>query len=296
MKIWFFKIWLLFLFLSVAIAQTDSLNISWDANSEPDIQRYKLQRSINSLNNFEDFLTLNHPLTHAVDHSAEPGNLYAYRVAAIDSAGNMSLYTGPASVGIPAINWQLSYLKSAENTSIPRSSFLSDPDNDVAELQLEITQAENVSVTVQNGSIVLSPSPLNYTGPASFVIRAEDPDGLFDLKTDITIAIVDSVFDTGGAGNPPSGQELIVYPNPIKTNQGQQEMIFANLPAETRKIVLYSLVGERVYEEDLPQQSLPEYRINIVSNAVDFPGGLYIYMIRDESSRVLGSGKIVVVR
>lgn len=296
MKIWFFRILSFFLFLSVANAQTDSLNISWDANSEPDIQRYKLQRSINSLNNFEDFLTLNHPLTHAVDHSVEPGNLYAYRVAAINSAGDMSLYTAPVSVGIPAISWQLSYLKSGENTAIPRASFLSDPDNDVAELQLEITQAEHVSVAVQGGIIVLSPSPLDYTGPASFTIRAEDPHGLLDLKTDITIAIVDSVVNNGGGTNPPSGQELIVYPNPIKTNQGQQEMIFTNLPAETRKIGLYSLAGDPVYEEKLSSQSLPDYRINIVNNIVEFPSGLYIYIIRDEHSRVLGSGKIAVIR
>lgn len=111
-----------------------------------------------------------------------------------------------------------------------------------------------------------------------------------------TIAIVDSVFYTGDLANSPSDQKLIVYPNPIKTSQGQQEMIFVNLPAETRKIVLYSLVGEQVYAEELPQQSSPEYRINIVNNTVEFPSGLYIYMIRDESSRVLGSGKIVVIR
>lgn len=666
MKTLFLKIGLLFLLISLANAQTDSLNISWDANSEPDIHRYKLQRSINSLNSFEDFLTLNHPLTHAVDHSVEPGSLYAYRVAAIDSAGNMSLYTAPVAVGIPEITWQLSSLNTGENTTIPRSSFLNDPDNDAAELQLEISQEDHVSVTVQNESIVLSPSPVSYSGPASFVMRAEDPDELFDVKTvsfefieggstvfiveipDITfdedndypialdstvthpnyppeqiswsfmagpdlnysynssnrrvtirskipnwngsdrmiavatapdqstavdtffvtirpvndppqasiqslfispqsnnlfdlklyaddvdnapeelswefsgysdfliewenepekiikitplnnavsengsfkvsdpagasdtkqvtlnyvenntpphltfpgeiilaedslivldlvnfvvdstntiseltwqfntgshlnaeynpaeyklrvwpdrdwfgesslefmvsdpfgssdqqqivvnverrndienlaiqyqnsgeefvtlrvempstveftywqdlsriitvkltnfqtrhlfslgqvvsnttyhfnlniydeaggtIAIVDSVFYTGALANSPSGQELIVYPNPIKTNKGQQEMIFANLPAETRKIVLYSLVGERVYEEDVSQQSSPEYRINIVNNEADFPSGLYIYMIRDESSRILGSGKIVVIR
>lgn len=183
LKILLFYIWLLFLFLSGANAQTDSLNISWDANSEPDIYRYKLQRSINSLNSFEDFVTLNHPLTHAVDHSVEPGSLYAYRVAAIDSAGNISLYTAPVSVGIPAIHWQHSTLITGENTTIPRSSFLNDPDNGVAELQLTINQEDHVSITVQSGSIVLSPSPASYTGPASFVMRAEDPDGLFDVKT-----------------------------------------------------------------------------------------------------------------
>jgi len=191
------------------MGQTDSLNISWDPNSEPDILRYKLQRSVNSTGNFEDFQITNHPLTHVADQSVEAGKLYAYRAAAIDSAGNMSLYTAPVSVGIPEIQWQLTTVTTGQNTTVPRSSFLSDPDNNVEDLQIQVSQENHVSITVQNANLILSPSPSNYTGPASFTLRAEDSDELYDLKAIsfefiegssivFVVEIPDAAFDEDG--------------------------------------------------------------------------------------------------
>lgn len=169
--------------LAGAAAQTDSLNIYWDPNTDPDIHRYKLQRAVNSTGNFSDLATVNHPQTHVVDHSVQPGNLYVYRVAAIDSAGNMSLYSTPASAGIPVIQWQLARLPGGQNTTVSRSAFLNDPDGSVNNLQLQISQEDHVTVTVQSNSIILAPSPANYLGPASFRLRAQDSGGLYDLKT-----------------------------------------------------------------------------------------------------------------
>lgn len=169
--------------LAGAAAQTDSLNIYWDPNTDPDIHRYKLQRSVNSTNNFNDLTTVNHPQTHVVDHSVQPGNLYVYRVAAIDSAGNMSFYSAPVSAGIPVIQWQLAQAPGGQNTTVSRSSFLSDPGGSVNDLQLQISQEDHVTVTVQGGNIILAPSPANYLGPASFRLRAQDPGELYDLKT-----------------------------------------------------------------------------------------------------------------
>lgn len=169
--------------LASAAAQTDSLNIYWDPNSEPDIHRYKLQRAVNSTGNFSDLATVNHPQTHVVDNSVQPGNLYVYRVAAIDSAGNMSLYSATAAAGIPQIQWQLAQAPGGQNTTVSRSSFLSDPDGNVNDLQLQVSQEDHVTVTVQNNSIILAPSPANYLGPASFLLRAQDAGELHDLKT-----------------------------------------------------------------------------------------------------------------
>jgi hypothetical protein len=111
-----------------------------------------------------------------------------------------------------------------------------------------------------------------------------------------TISINDSVFNTGALPEALAGNDLIVYPNPVKTGRGHSEMIFANLPAETKTISLYSLVGEQVLKETLPVLYAAEFRINVVNNETDFPSGLYIYMLRDEGARVLGSGKVVIIR
>ncbi|GEM_PF-6634315 len=172
-----------YLLISGVYAQTDSLNIFWDPNSDPDIYRYLLQRSVNSTNNFSNLQYVFHPNTHVVDHAVQPGNLYAYRVAALDSAGNISGWSNIDAVGIPLIQLQLNTVTTGQDTTIALSSILTDPDNTVSELQVQISQQNNVTVTVQGGNLILSPSPPNYVGPASFTMRVEDPDTLFDLKT-----------------------------------------------------------------------------------------------------------------
>ena len=90
-------------------------------------------------------------------------------------------------------------------------------------------------------------------------------------------------------------EDLVVYPNPLKPSEGHQEMIFANLPEQTRRIGLYSFIGERIYETEI-DQAAGEYRLDIKSQGLKVPSGLYIYMVKDDKSRVLKSGKVVVVQ
>ena len=170
-------------FLNIAIAQTSSLNILWDPNSEPDIDKYKLQRAVNSTTSFSDFTEVSHPQTSASDNSVTPGNLYAYRIAAINDAGMISTYSSPVLIGIPGIQLTISTISTGSDTSIALASFLNDPDHDLSDLQLSFSQETNLSVTQQGDDLVITPVPLNYQGPASFNIRAEDPDGFYDRKT-----------------------------------------------------------------------------------------------------------------
>lgn len=163
-------------------AQTDSLNIIWNKNSEADMYRYLLQRSVNSTSNFQNYSYLVHPDTHAVDNNVQPGDLFAYRVAAMDSAGNLSAFTNFKSVGIPGIQWSSNLFNTGKDTFLTKTSFLSDPDNQVNELQLSALQENHVVVSIQSNGIQISPSPINYIGQASFVLRVEDPDGYFDRK------------------------------------------------------------------------------------------------------------------
>ena len=182
-KFWGILLGMTCLLFSGAFAQTDSLNIVWDPNTDPDIYRYLLQRSVNSTNNFVNFQYVFHPTTRVTDNSVQPGNLYAYRVAAIDSAGNMSGWSNIDAAGIPLIQLQLTNLITGQDTTFALSNILTDPDNTTGELQVLISQESNVTVTVQAGNLVISPSPPNYVGPASFTMRVEDPDTLYDLQS-----------------------------------------------------------------------------------------------------------------
>ncbi|RMF56407.1 MAG: fibronectin type III domain-containing protein [Calditrichaeota bacterium] len=170
------------LVFSSLYAQTDSLNIYWDPNSDPDIYRYLLQRSVNSTNNFVNLQYVFHPTTHVVDHDVLPGNSYAYRVAAIDSAGNMSGWSNVDQVGVPEIQLQLTSLITGQDTTFALSSILYDPDHTVSELQVQISQQTNVTATIQGNNLVISSNPPGYIGPASFTMQVTDPDTLYDLR------------------------------------------------------------------------------------------------------------------
>jgi len=129
------------------------------------------------------------------------------------------------------------------------------------------------------------------------------PDTTYHFKVKLTdesgksLTIQDSTFRTGSASVSLASEDVIVYPNPIKPSEGQNEMIFVNLPEETSKIILYSVLGEKIYEEEVTGANQREYRINIAKNTrAQLPTGLYIYMVKSSTSRVLKSGKIVIIR
>ncbi|MCI0595933.1 MAG: T9SS type A sorting domain-containing protein, partial [candidate division Zixibacteria bacterium] len=245
-----------------------------------------------STTQFQTFQEVSHPNTHLVDSSVQPGILYAYRVAAINTAGQISRYSGVVTAGIPQIDLSLNRVVSGEEMALAISAFLNDPDGSANGLQVQISNENHVNITVQNGEIRISPLPLDYTGPASFNIRAEDPSGFFDQKT------IEFNFVPPGEEDTPEGNEdvpeLIVYPNPVRTGRGHNELIFLNLPAETQSIGLFAVSGEKVYEDQILQPA--EHRININNTADRLPSGLYIYMVKDTRAKVLEKGTITIIR
>ena len=150
-------------------------------------------------------------------------------------------------------------------------------------------------ITVSNNSFRLSHS-INLINLAPdttyhFALRVTDEEGR-------SIVIRDSTFQTGmraASSGTLSKDNLIVYPNPLKPAQGHREMIFTNLPENANTVGLYSLVGERVLEEPLPS-TVKEFRLGILDSRSDLPSGLYIYMVKDARSKVISTGKIVVIR
>ena len=187
---------LLSAFCAAVFAQTDQLTIRWDPNSEADMHRYRLQRSVNSLDNFQDFQETIHPAVSVTDAAVSPGNLYAYRVAAIDSVGNQSLWSAIVSAGLPKIDLTLASISNQADTTLAKLSFLIDPDDDANTLQIEISLENNATVVVENSAMRISPLPANYSGPASFRIRVTDGEGFEDVR-DVAFTFVEK--STGSA-------------------------------------------------------------------------------------------------
>ena len=370
-------------------AQTDSLNILWNKNPETDMFRYVLQRSVNSTSNYQNYLNLAYPDTHAVDKDIQPGNLYAYQVAAMDSAGNLSGFSDPDFVGIPIINWTASYIVTGHDSFFTYTSFLSDPDDQVNNLQISISQENNVIVSLQNNGIQISPLDSNYIGPASFILRAEDSDGLYDLKlaqfnyydtnlqntpphlvnlpdtiligndSSLTLNLVeffiDSTnninevnweFDPGpnisylfnsstyqlliipeanwsgisslkirvsdpsqlfdeknivinveGAVTPRTTNEILVYPNPVVYQKGESKVFFENLPGETKKIKIYNLLGQKVFEEKIQNSLDSPFSLNAFNGQpLNLASGVYIYFIETAKEVNNKTGKFFVIK
>ena len=183
MKIFLIFCTIVLSFAGSTMAQTDLLNVLWDPNTEPDIDRYRLQRAVNGSANFADVATVTHPTVQVNDSDVSPGNLYTYRVAAIDQSGNSSAFSTVVSAGLPKLDLSIGGIPNNQPFILEKVAFLSDPDDPIENLTIIIDQENNVVVTVQNSTIEISPSPAGYSGPASFRIRAEDSEGFFDIQT-----------------------------------------------------------------------------------------------------------------
>jgi hypothetical protein len=186
MKKWLVVLILLMPFL--LLAQTDSLKVSWDRNPETDMLHYLLDRSINSVTAFTTIANVPQPLIGSTpgynDRPTPPlqGNLYSYRVVAVDSAGNYSEFSDTVSVGIPLITEGVVPANLTNVVTIPLDNIFSDPDNIQTELIKVFSAQTNCTVAVVSTNLVITP-PTNFLGNGSFVATLTDPEGFWDEKT-----------------------------------------------------------------------------------------------------------------
>jgi hypothetical protein len=79
-------------------ASPGSIELSWDANSEPDLAGYRVYRSING-GAFEKIADVNEIPTYS-DHTVERGTTYRYAVSAVDKSGNESARSAPVEAAL----------------------------------------------------------------------------------------------------------------------------------------------------------------------------------------------------
>jgi hypothetical protein len=170
--------------VTALFAQTDSLVVSWDPNSEPDMLEYQLYRSVNSVINFSLIETIPHPTTLTVDRPTPPmqGNMYLFTLRAVDDALNMSGFSDTVAVGIPLITDATVPSDLTAQVTIPLDNIFSDPDNIQGELTKTFLSITNCTVSIVGNDLVIVP-PANFLGAGSFYVRLEDIAGFWDGKT-----------------------------------------------------------------------------------------------------------------
>jgi len=225
------------------IAQTDSLNIYWDLNPDSDMYSYKLFRSVNGTSNFQLIQNVLHPQTHTVDrYYIQPGNLYAYTLVAMDSAGNLSDYSDTVTVGIPQIDWNLNRVTFGDSIVVSLSDILFDPDNTISQLQVSILNEDHLQITINGNQMVLIPVPLGYTGLVGFTLRVQDPDSLWDEKF-IQFNVGINSLSENRMGIPRHFTIQQNYPNPFNPITNIQYA----LPKDARvDISVFNTLGQRV--------------------------------------------------
>ena len=199
---------MLLLLPMLLLAQTDSLNVSWNRNTETDMSHYLLDQGINSTT-FNQIANV--PQTAIgvnptyIDRPTPPlqGNLYSYRLAAVDSAANQSLYSDTVSVGIPLITTAAIPANLTGEVTIPLDNVFSDPDNIQSELLKIVSNEINCIVTIVATNLVITP-PNNFLGNGSFAVTLTDPVEFWDGKT------INFTIDTQDLTPPAKPTNLII--------------------------------------------------------------------------------------
>jgi hypothetical protein len=254
--------------------------------------QYWLYRSQNSLNSFVIHQVIDHPDTVFMDDlDIVAGNSYAYCLMAIDSAGNQSEFSDTVQVGLPRIDWTLNRINNLETTYVSLDTILSDPDHSRSELNIVISDTNNILIHISEDSMQIIPNPPAYSGTGGFFFEVYDPDGFSDaVRVDLNILQTAPTGIDDARGNIPQNYHLAQnYPNPFNP----VTQIRFSLPKNTLVLLnLYNALGEKVETILADQLSAGTYQIRYDGHHL--PSGIYILQM--ETSEFVGSVKMILLK
>jgi hypothetical protein len=258
-------------------SQTNYMNLVWDQTSESDIVEHLLYRSLNGSTTFSYVGQAPYPDTTMIDSiEIKPGNLYSYRLIAMDSSGYTSGFSNTASGGIPQINWLLTDIFSAETTAVNLDDFLFDPDHQNFALNITISQLDHLQLILSGQDLILIPSPLDYVGPASFSIRVEDPTHFWDQKfVELNILINDTPI-IADSSQQISDKFILFqnYPNPFNS---QTKIYYALFKNDQIKVEIFDLIGKKIATLYQGPSTMGFHSIEF--QADQLPSGIYYYQL-----------------
>jgi hypothetical protein len=256
--------------------------ISWDANSEPDMHQYWIYRSTNP-NATTKIAEVDHPDTEYIDDNINKGQIYYYRLKAVDDTLNESGFSTEVSAAFPLLNFPGSTVTiPISNNNLNLGQYVNDPDHNDSNLSWVVeNNPGGFNITI--GSTTATISPVNaVSGTIQF--RVTDPDGFYDVGS-ISITI-----DTTDTNPPPStNQEIETYPMPYKLS-GSSQLTFSNVP-DGAKIYIYNLLGELVFKDENPDNPVYQWEVANSAGKLLAPG-VYLYYIKAGSKT--SSGKLVI--
>ncbi len=186
------------LFVSV-FAQTNQWRIVWDQNPENDIDYYEIYIGSDSTNvSFVD--TVHYPKTIYTDslglnlQGLQPGEIYYYRIKAMNQSGLSSPFSKAAFASIPIITFsELTIsVKSDTTFELNQTQFVNDPDHAISLLVWDIQDpipGDSILHTLINSHTIQLITPGDTTNSDLLVFQVFDPDSFFDERS-ITINLI----------------------------------------------------------------------------------------------------------
>ena len=178
------SIFILFIANSL-FGQTTQWRLIWDANSEDDMAYYQIYRAT-SQGASAKLDTIHHPGTVFTDKALQKGQMYYYRLKAVNQDGLSSEFSDEVSAAIPKIINMLSQypLQPGVTISWNLDDYVNDPDHVATTLSWKIDGASQLTynqqqLDEQRKAEITAPSTWN--GNETLVFTVTDPDSFYDV-------------------------------------------------------------------------------------------------------------------
>lgn len=177
----------IFLFVALfaaqsAFAQTNMLQLEWDANPETDMYQYWVYKG--TAPHPETLInSVNHPGTSYDDRQIEKGVQYYYRIRAVDFSLNISEYSDEISAAIPKIsNFPGNDVLPPDTTVVlTLDDYVYDPDHADNQLTWSVSGNNLLQVSINASTRVASiTTPLGWNSQETLTFSCVDPDKLSD--------------------------------------------------------------------------------------------------------------------
>ncbi len=289
-KFLYLTIVLIFIFGQVSFSQTSQWKIRWAKNDEVDMLNYLVYKDV-SPGAETEIAAVDHPNTVYVDTGIEKGVLYYYRLKAVDNSQNKSGFSVEVNAAIPKISFPDSLknrlLVAGKSFDISLDNYVSDPDDQLSNLQWKISGGIQLNVQFDDISRIVSISaPSDWNTPEALQFTVTDPDTFYDVST------IRIFSDSTQIPTIPT-EKIIAYPIPYEPAKHviSGGIVFKNLP-ENSKLIIYNFLGEPVFKKS---GLFEKYIWNVTNNSgKEVSSGLFLYYVKAQGKT--SSGKLVIVR
>jgi len=221
---------------SFSIAQTTQWKVVWDKNPEDDIKEYIVYRGQ------KEIARVKNQDTVYIDTKLNPGELYSYRIKAVNEKNISSNYSDPAKAAIPGFENLPHELGISKNTpyKLYLKDYLNDPDDTSHEV-VRINKQSNskISITLENGFLIFKTIG-NWTEQDSeyVEIKVIDSHGFYNIAK---LNIKDKSIAKENINIPPDDLNINIFPVEFSLNQ-YSEINFYNIPKNSN-IYIYNSFG-----------------------------------------------------